>query len=104
MALQPLIKRSITFVKRDDSDLAEKAVTFGNQHEFGDMSWYPGHGKVIYRIDDRVPSTVSGNGLNDFVGFQSTATVLLGINRLAGRSISMIHNFTHVKMLVVPKH
>lgn len=60
------------------------AFTFGNQHEFADMAWYPGHSKVIYRIDDRVPSNASGNGLFDFTGFRSTATLAIEVNRLAG--------------------
>ncbi|XP_008776218.4 probable L-gulonolactone oxidase 6 [Phoenix dactylifera] len=92
LALQPLFKRSITFLKGDDSDLASMAVTLGDQHEFADMSWYPGHGKVIYRIDDRVPSKLPGNGLNDFVGFRSTATLLLGINRLAEETLEATGN------------
>ncbi|CAL9072344.1 unnamed protein product [Musa acuminata var. zebrina] len=83
LALQPLFKRSITFSKYDDADLAEMAVTFGNQHEFADMAWYPGHSKVIYRIDDRVPSNASGNGLFDFTGFRSTVTLAIEVNRLA---------------------
>ncbi|RWV89040.1 hypothetical protein GW17_00048834 [Ensete ventricosum] len=87
LALQPLFKRSITFSKYDDADLAEMAVTFGDQHEFADMAWYPGHRKVIYRIDDRVPSNASGNGRFDFTGFRSTATLAIEVNRLAEKKL-----------------
>ncbi|KAG6532888.1 probable L-gulonolactone oxidase 4 [Zingiber officinale] len=76
LAVQPLFKRSITFSTRDDSDLAAKLVAFGKQHEFADVAWYPGHRRAIYRIDDRVPNGTPGDGLFDFVGFRSTATLV----------------------------
>nr|CAD1840707.1 unnamed protein product [Ananas comosus var. bracteatus] len=92
LKLQPLFKRSVTFAKYGDADLADRAVTFGNQHEFADMAWYPGQGKVIYRIDDRVPDNVPGNGVFNFVGFRSTATLLLVTNRLAEEGLEATGN------------
>ncbi|KAJ4804628.1 L-gulonolactone oxidase [Rhynchospora pubera] len=74
LQLQPMFKRSLTFVTRNDSDLADQAVSFGYQHEFADLAWYPGQRKVLYRKDDRVPVNVSGNGAYDFIGFRPTAT------------------------------
>ncbi|MCL7051461.1 hypothetical protein MKW94_024307 [Papaver nudicaule] len=71
LKLQPLFKRSITIVRKTDSNLATQATTFGKEHEFGDMTWYPYQRKVLYRRDDRVSSNASGNGLNDFIGFRS---------------------------------
>ncbi|XP_010267413.1 PREDICTED: probable L-gulonolactone oxidase 6 [Nelumbo nucifera] len=79
--LQPIFKRSITNLVKNDSDLADEAVRFGNQHEFADMTWYPSQGKVIYRIDDRVSTNLSGNGLNDFIGFRSTLSLSLALVR-----------------------
>ncbi|XP_074294622.1 putative L-gulonolactone oxidase 4 [Silene latifolia] len=70
--LQPLFKRSLAFTARSDIDLVDKALTFGHEHEFGDMVWYPTQRKVIYRIDDRVPTTIPGDGVYDFIGFRST--------------------------------
>jgi hypothetical protein len=55
LQLQPLFKRSITNVQKDDSDLESMIVQFGLEHEFGDVTWYPAQGKVVYRVDDRVP-------------------------------------------------
>lgn len=81
LKLQPLFKRSITNLERNDTDLAERALTFGNEHEFADMIWYPSQKKVVYRIDDRVSSNRSGNGLNDFTGFRSTPTLALALLR-----------------------
>ncbi|KAI3967254.1 hypothetical protein MKX01_016300 [Papaver californicum] len=77
LRLEPLFKRSITFTEKSDSDLAIQAATFGNEHEFGDISWYPNQHKVIYRVDDRVSSHVFGNGLNNFIGFRSTPLLAL---------------------------
>ncbi|TVU46383.1 hypothetical protein EJB05_05915, partial [Eragrostis curvula] len=48
LALQPLFKRSV--------------AKFGYQHEFADIAWYPGHGRAVYRVDDRLPMNASGDG------------------------------------------
>ncbi|KAM3317026.1 hypothetical protein ACQJBY_034921 [Aegilops geniculata] len=77
LALQPMFKRSVTFVTCDDSDLAEQATKWGNLHEFGDMAWLPEQRKVIYRKDDRVAVTSPGDGLNDYIAFRSNPTAAL---------------------------
>ncbi|XP_059634440.1 probable L-gulonolactone oxidase 6 [Cornus florida] len=77
LRMQPLFKRAVTFLERNDSDLGDQAVSFGHQHEFADLTWYPSQRKVVYRIDDRVTSNASGNGLNDFTGFRSTLSLVL---------------------------
>ncbi|XVF33090.1 hypothetical protein REPUB_Repub17cG0138300 [Reevesia pubescens] len=79
--LQPLFKRSITYVKKDDTDLGDEAVTFGKLHEFADIFWYPSQRKAVYRIDDRVSSNASGNGLYDFTPFRSTPSLTLALVR-----------------------
>ncbi|CBI38702.3 unnamed protein product, partial [Vitis vinifera] len=81
LRLQPLFKRSIDYTTKNDSDLADQAATFGSRHEFADITWYPSQGKAVYRIDDRVPSNTSGNGLNDFTGFRSTSSLALALLR-----------------------
>ncbi|XP_073011530.1 L-gulonolactone oxidase 2-like [Typha latifolia] len=90
--LQPLFKRSITFSKRSDSNLAESVVTFGDEHEFADVAWFPGHRKALYRIDDRVPINASGNGLFDFIGFRSTATLVIAATRLTEEGLEATRN------------
>lgn len=79
-----MFKRAISYLTRNDSDLAEQAVNFGQQHEFADIAWHPGHGKVLYRLDNRVPVNVSGDGVYNFIGFRPTATAVILANRLAG--------------------
>ncbi|RZC85548.1 hypothetical protein C5167_041724 [Papaver somniferum] len=71
LQLEPLFKRSITVVREDDSDLATRATTLGKEHEFADIVWYPYQRKALYRLDDRVSSNVSGDGLNDLIGLRS---------------------------------
>jgi L-gulonolactone oxidase len=71
LALQPQFKRSVTFVPRDESDMAEQVALWGALHEFADISWLPQDRKVIYREDNRVDVSTPGNGLFDFHAFWS---------------------------------
>ncbi|XP_057980300.1 probable L-gulonolactone oxidase 6 isoform X2 [Malania oleifera] len=79
-----MFKRSITYVTKNDSDLGDQVVAFGKQHEFADITWYPSQQKALYRVDDRVSSNISGNGLNDFIGFRSTLSLTLAVIRTTG--------------------
>ncbi|KAJ0453220.1 putative oxidoreductase [Helianthus annuus] len=81
LKLQPLFKRSVTFLAKNDTDLSDQVIAFGRQHEFADITWYPSQKRVVYRIDDRVSSNVSGNGLWDHPGFRSTPSLALLILR-----------------------
>uniref|UniRef100_A0A453JE21 L-gulonolactone oxidase n=3 Tax=Aegilops tauschii subsp. strangulata TaxID=200361 RepID=A0A453JE21_AEGTS len=83
LQLQPMFKRSVTFLERDDSDLAAQVAVWGHLHEFGDMTWLPRQGKVIYRQDDRVDVSSPGDGLNDYLGFRSFPTLGLIVARVA---------------------
>ncbi|KAI3936418.1 hypothetical protein MKW98_000692 [Papaver atlanticum] len=81
LRLEPLFKRSITFVEKSDSDLIQQALSFGNEHEFGEITWYPNQRKVVYRVDDRVPCHVFGNGLNNFTAFRAVPSTALAAKR-----------------------
>uniref|UniRef100_R7WBB6 L-gulonolactone oxidase n=1 Tax=Aegilops tauschii TaxID=37682 RepID=R7WBB6_AEGTA len=83
LQLQPMFKRSVTFVERDDSDFAAQVAVWGDRHEFGDMTWLPRQAKVIYREDGRVDVSSPGNGLNNYLGFRSNPTLGLIIARAA---------------------
>lgn len=84
--LEPLFKRSITYEKRGDGDLAEAVVCFGKQYEFADITWYPGTGKALYRKDSRVSLNDRGDGQYDFLGFRSTSVAALDLDRSTGSS------------------
>ena len=81
-----MFKRSITFVTKNDMDLSDQAAIFGRQHEFADITWYPSQKRAVYRMDDRVSSNVSGNGLWDHPGFRAVPSVVLAILRSTGRA------------------
>ncbi|XP_037464079.1 L-gulonolactone oxidase 2-like [Triticum dicoccoides] len=83
LALQPLFKRSVTFVTRDDSDFADQVAVWGRLHEFGDMAWLPQQRKVLYREDDRVDVSSPGDGLWDSLLGRSIPTRLLVNGRAA---------------------
>ncbi|KAJ1414751.1 L-gulonolactone oxidase, plant [Sesbania bispinosa] len=81
LKLDPLFKRSLTYLSKDDSDLGDELITFGRKHEFADVIWYPSQQKAVYRIDDRVSVNASGNGLYDFTPFRSTLSAALTVVR-----------------------
>ncbi|PWA79752.1 D-arabinono-1,4-lactone oxidase family protein [Artemisia annua] len=81
LKLQPMFKRSVTLVASSDTDLSNQAAIFGSQHEFADITWYPSQKQVVYRIDDRVSSNITGDGLWDNLGFRPVASVALAILR-----------------------
>lgn len=82
--MQPMFKRSITYVTKDDTDLGDQAAHFGRQHEFADLQWYPSQRKVVYRVDDRVSSSniiSSANGVYDSTGFRSILSLTVALIR-----------------------
>ncbi|OEL24033.1 L-gulonolactone oxidase 2 [Dichanthelium oligosanthes] len=83
LSLQPLFKRSVTFVTRNDTDLAEQVAIGGHLHEFGDITWLPHQGKVFYRKDDRVDVSTPGDRLNNYLFLRSYAKLGVMAARLA---------------------
>ncbi|TKY61210.1 L-gulonolactone oxidase 6 [Spatholobus suberectus] len=81
LKLEPLFKRSLTYLTKDDSNLGDESITFGRRHEFADVVWYPSQQKAIYRIDDRVSNNASGNGLYHFIPFRPTLSATMIIVR-----------------------
>ena len=84
LALQPLFKRSVSYVNRVDSNLAEQVAAWGYLHEFADILWLPQDGKVVYRQDDRVDVSAPGNGLSDIVGLRPYSIAELVTDRVQG--------------------
>jgi len=80
-----MFKRSITFLEKSDSDLGDQAVTFGHEHEFADITWYPSQHKAIYQVDDRVHVETSDNGLCDFIPFRPLPSFVVEFERTIGQ-------------------
>ncbi|KAF0916659.1 hypothetical protein E2562_010510 [Oryza meyeriana var. granulata] len=72
LALEPRFKRSISYDYRDDSTFQDDFANHAASHQFADITWYPSQHQAVYRIDDRMPLNATGDGVNDFIGFQST--------------------------------
>lgn len=90
LALEPRFKRSITYDYRDDSTFQDDFADHAARHEFADIAWYPSQHQAVYRTDDRAPLNATGDGVNDFIGFQSTfIAVSSGI-----RALGTTHSFT----------
>ncbi|XP_002971003.2 L-gulonolactone oxidase 3 [Selaginella moellendorffii] len=85
LKVEPMFKRSVTNTMRSDSDLEDQVATFANGNDYGDITWYPSMNQAVYRIDQRVPSIVPGNGVNDFIGFQPTAVLISQATRTTER-------------------
>ncbi|KAF7843872.1 putative L-gulonolactone oxidase 6 [Senna tora] len=77
LKLEPLFKRSITYTIKEDSDLGDQLLSFGQEHEFADITWQPAQHRAVYRIDDRVSINASGNGLYDYIPLRSTSSAIL---------------------------
>lgn len=71
-------------MQKSDSDLGDQAAIFGHQHEFADITWYPSQRKAVYRVDDRISSNTSGNGLYNFFPFRPMLSVAMAVVRATG--------------------
>jgi FAD-dependent oxidoreductase len=63
-AVERMFKRSVVLEERRDLHFQYAVAPFARGHEFGDITWYPSLHQVVYRIDDRVPVSVPGEGKN----------------------------------------
>lgn len=75
-SLEAGFKRSITFNFTSDVGIEDELMQHAKKYEFGDIQWYPSRRTAVYRYDDRVPLNTSGDGLNDFIGFQSNLALI----------------------------
>lgn len=84
-ALEPAFKRSISYnFSSNDEGIEDEFMNHARKYEFGDIQWYPSKHTVVYRYDDRVPLNKSGDGVNDFIGFQSNFALIAKTLRKTG--------------------
>lgn len=85
LALEKEFKRSIRYnFTADDNNIENEFIEHGKKHEFGDITWYPSRHTAVYRYDDRVAISTPGDGVNDFIGFQSNLILVSKSDRAAG--------------------
>ncbi|CAN8299280.1 unnamed protein product [Cochlearia groenlandica] len=76
LSIEKAFKRSVTYNFTSDVGLEDIFMDHGKTFEFGDITWYPSRETAVYRYDLRSPVNVSGNGVNDFIGFQSNQILI----------------------------
>ncbi|XP_031499210.1 L-gulonolactone oxidase 5-like [Nymphaea colorata] len=77
LQMEPMFKRSITNEAGSDSGFEDHIERFGRSTEFGDVTWYPSQGKVVHRVDVRVPLSEPGNGQNDASPFRAQSSSMV---------------------------
>ncbi|GAV88694.1 FAD_binding_4 domain-containing protein/ALO domain-containing protein [Cephalotus follicularis] len=75
-SLEPGFKRSITYNFTDDDHIEDLFMDHAKKNEFADITWYPSQHTAVYRYDNRVPLNTSGDGVFDFLGFQSNSVLV----------------------------
>lgn len=99
LSLEREFKRSVTFNFTKDDGIEAEFMEHGKKYEFGDIQWYPSRHTAVYRYDDRVSMDISGDGLNDFIGFQSNSAIVAGTVRTSGElqfNSTLCFYFNHV--------
>uniref|UniRef100_A0A7C9E0L7 Uncharacterized protein n=1 Tax=Opuntia streptacantha TaxID=393608 RepID=A0A7C9E0L7_OPUST len=82
--LEGAFKRSITLNFTKDEGIEDEYMEHGKKYEFGDIGWYPSAYTAVYRYDQRLPLTTSGDAVNDFLGFQSQSVLVSSATRAIG--------------------
>ncbi|PIM97730.1 D-arabinono-1, 4-lactone oxidase [Handroanthus impetiginosus] len=98
-SLEHGFKRSITLNFTNDSGIEEEFMDHAKKYEFGDIQWYPSRHTAFYRYDFRVPSNTSGDGVNDFVGFQSNFALIAKSVRASEKAAEKSRN-TNAKCIL----
>ena len=102
LQLEPMFKRSITNRVQRDEDFEKTVSSFAATTEFGDITWFPGQGKVVYRDDVRLPLTAAGKGKNDFQIFQPQLSVLAAALRKSGPILKTFKPNFHTSPALFP--
>ncbi|TKY58291.1 L-gulonolactone oxidase 3 [Spatholobus suberectus] len=92
LSLEHRFKRNITFNFTEDNHIEDVYIDHAKQCEFADITWYPSRHTVVYRYDSRVPLTASGNGVNDFIGFQANPILISESVRAAEKLLESTRN------------
>ncbi|XP_027332387.1 L-gulonolactone oxidase 3 [Abrus precatorius] len=92
LSLEHRFKRSITYNFTNDTYIEDVYIDHAKQYEFADITWYPSRHTAVYRYDSRVPISVSGDGVNDFIGFQAIPNLIPESVRAAEKLLESTRN------------
>ncbi|RWW61716.1 hypothetical protein BHE74_00031210 [Ensete ventricosum] len=70
-----MFKRSITYRVVGDVGFEQTISSYAVTTYYGDISWYPSLGRVVYRDDVKVPITTKGEGVNDHLVLRAQPTL-----------------------------
>jgi hypothetical protein len=70
--------------------LEDAIIELATAYEFGDVHWYPSQYTVVYRLDERVPLTSSGDGVFRYLGFQPIPGAQIGAVRATGKHFTSV--------------
>lgn len=90
LSIEHRFKRSITYNFTKDEDIEEVYAEHAKKYEFGDIAWYPSRHTTVYRYDSRVSLNASGDGINDFIGFQPNSILISESVRAAGILLTLL--------------
>ncbi|KAL3682820.1 hypothetical protein R1sor_000842 [Riccia sorocarpa] len=83
LELQPMFKRSVSFLSKSDVDIETQVAINAQRNEFGDVSWYPAEKLAVYRSDNRVPVRTPGVGVNQYIPFRPIPAAAVEATRLS---------------------
>ncbi|PKI69467.1 hypothetical protein CRG98_010128 [Punica granatum] len=92
LSLEKGFKRSITYNFTGDEGLENMFMDHARKYEFADITWYPSKHTAVYRYDFRVPLNQSGDGIYDFLGFQSNSVLVSKSVRATEKSLESAKN------------
>ncbi|XP_031256640.1 L-gulonolactone oxidase 3 [Pistacia vera] len=92
LSLEKRFKRSITYNFTDDAHIEDLFMDHAKKFEFADITWYPSRNKAVYRYDNRVPLNTPGDGVFDFLGFQSNSILVSKATRATEKAFETARN------------
>ncbi|RWW47446.1 hypothetical protein BHE74_00046560, partial [Ensete ventricosum] len=103
LQLEPMFKRSITNRVVSDVGFEQNISSYAVNTYYGDISWYPSQGRVVYRDDIKVPITTEGKGVNDYLGFRAQPTFVIASLRASAFEQYYTHIYIDISSEVYTK-
>ncbi|CAL9766611.1 unnamed protein product [Musa acuminata subsp. burmannicoides] len=92
LQLEPMFKRSITHRVLGDVGFEQTISSYAVTTYYGDISWFPSQGRVVYRDDIKVPITTKGKGENDLLVFRAQSSIDVASARASEELLELTGN------------